>query len=78
MTEKQFTALRVTLTGAAFFIGGAVLALEEWDAGVLIMALGAVLLVKDALLWAAFKWVGEITAMDDEKTEVKDDADGTD
>lgn len=78
MTEKQFTALRVTLTGAAFFIGGAVLALEEWDAGVLIMALGAVLLVKDAFLWAVAKWVEENAGMDDEKTEEKDDTDGTD
>ena len=56
MSEKQFSTLRVTLTGAAFFIGGAVLALEEWEQGVLFMVLGGILLVKDALLWAAAKW----------------------
>ncbi len=78
MSEKQFSALRVTLTGAAFFIGGAVLALEEWEQGVLFMVLGGILLVKDALLWAATKWVEENAGVDDKETKEKDDADGTD
>ena len=78
MSEKQFTALRVTLTGAAFFIGGAVYSLEEWEPGVLLMVLGGILLIKDAVRWSISKWVEENADIDDEKTEIKGDTDGTD
>ena len=51
MTDKQFSSLRAAVTGAAFFIGGAILG-ENF--GTLFMIIGVVLLIKDAVtgLWA--------------------------
>ena len=54
MTDKQFSSLRTTIIGTAFFIGGAILSLTGEDFAVFIMIVGCILLLKDPVtgLWA--------------------------
>lgn len=79
MTEKQFSALRTTIIGAAFFIGGALLYLEQEEIGVLFMALGGILMLKDAILSILINVLeGSITpdtTGDREKEEQKNESD---
>ena len=50
MTDKQFSSLRTTITGAAFFIGGAIISLTGENFAVLIMVAGCILLIKDFVI----------------------------
>ena len=50
MTDKQFSAIRTVIIGAAFFIGGAIVALINPEYGTLFMILGGLLLAKDVLI----------------------------
>ncbi|MDE7262136.1 MAG: hypothetical protein K2N78_08800 [Oscillospiraceae bacterium] len=68
MTDKQFSSLRATITGAAFFIGGAI---TGGNFGTLFMIAGAVLLIKDFVigLWAET----DVDNKTEEKEEPKND-----
>lgn len=72
MTEKQFSALRITVIGAAFFIGGAVFTLTNREYGVLFMALGGLLLVKDALIRGLIWFLNFDGNMPKNYTEIKE------
>ena len=57
MTNKQFSSLRTTLIGAAFFIGGAIL-LRTDDFAIFIMIVGCILLLKDPVI----RWWTQVEA----------------
>ncbi len=55
MTDQQFSSLRTTITGAAFFIGGAVISLTGENFAVLIMVVGCILMGKDFVIGLLMK-----------------------
>ena len=67
MTDKQFSSLRTNIIGAALFIGGAVL-LGKIPGALLILLIGVVMMLKDALEdW--LKWFNETYPPIDEEKE---------
>ncbi len=73
MTEKQFSILRAAITGAALFIGGAILFLESESFGVLSMIAGGVFLLKDYLI-AIYRPDGQASGKTEEKEEQTNEA----
>ena len=72
MTDKQFSSLRTTIIGAAFFIGGAIISLTGENFAVLIMVVGCVLLIKDFLI--SFFMTYGVDNHAEEKEEQTDDS----
>ena len=72
MTDKQFSVLREAITGAALFIGGAVLFLESESFGVLSMIAGGVFLLKDYLI-AIYRPDGQASGKTGENEEQAND-----
>ena len=72
MTDKQFSSLRTTMIGAAFFIGGAIISLTGENFAALIMLVGCILLIKDFVvsLWMKAEAVNKA----EEKEEKKHDS----
>ena len=62
MTDKQLTGLRTTLTGAALFIGGALIPEPNGGLGMLSMLAGLILMLAEAegkVFWHWFKTLGD-------------------